>query len=805
MNNKAPDSTSPPSQKSPGGNPLQYLHPDSIYDEPYQEKTLDLSSYASLSSPARITETTDHCTTLSDGRRLVRIESPGEGIIRIRFSLPGATIAPSTTERLNLVHLDGMAPHPLSCRQEQESWVFSSNSVTLKLDPKTWDIAISDGAGRSLWQTVEGGMRFSSEDPDYSGQKFFCRSILGEDEHIFGFGARVSPPDRRGGSADIFSVKTGKVSGDYGGFPLPFFLSTRGYGIFLNNPWPHVYFDMGRAEPDRWFLQAPGGDCDIFFIAGPAFPQIIRRFTEITGRNPVVPRWMLGLWCSSLTFKSAEQALIDAGRLRTEGYPCDVFVFDGPWRGGKNFAAIYQQKQEYPSNDMEWHPDFGSGPEMIRDLKAKGIHTALHLNSRNFRPGTAAEGIAKGLLRQQGNEVIPRLLDKNADDYYQSLVAPRIQEGVDVWWTDHSDRVSGELQPGLPSRNLFGPLWNRLLAESMTVQGKTQDLSLSRGGGIGSQKYAIPWPGDTRCGMDALADDIWFMINGGLSGFTLTSADLGGFVPRGNPLKDYPSQEAVLAEMFDDENIARRVCHCLLFTPIPRIHNNWATIPKFPWNCSERIRPLYKQALIERYRLTPYIYSYLLESSRTGEPLLRPLVYHHPDDKEAPSWQTQFYLGDSLLIAPVTEPCIERWPVYLPAGRWTHLWSGRHYEGKQLVEIPAPLYEMSGLPVFVRDGAILVRQPASGFLEDRIPETLEFDIYPSERSVFELRESPEHSCNIRVELCGRNVGISVESNAGIARTFLMNVHDPASEGKVIQRKFVLPPSVGKEFVVALDQ
>ena len=102
----------------------------------------------------------------------------------------------------------------------------------------------------------------------------------------------------------------------------------------------------------------------------------------------------------------------------------------------------------------------------------------------------------------------------------------------------------------------------------------------------------------TRCGLDALIDDIWFIINAGLSGFPFTSADLGGFAVRGEPGDPgYETLEERDAEMFDDENIARRLCQALLYIPLPRVHNNWETTPKFPWNCSKAIQPLYRKAL----------------------------------------------------------------------------------------------------------------------------------------------------------------------------------------------------------------
>ncbi|MFN2168771.1 MAG: TIM-barrel domain-containing protein, partial [Anaerolineae bacterium] len=584
-------------------------HPDTLYDDLYVRETIDISGYRSLGGLQSTVSADETGITGRLGRHCFRFETWAPGVMRLRFA-PDAHLPPtSTTEELGLL-LNGVSGAPLDWSYEEPLLRFRDGLISVVFNTATADFEVRDAAGDCLLRSRNGGFRFADGAPDV-GPAYFAEFERLE-EAYFGFGGRIMKPDRTGHTADVFSVKTGKRSGDYGGFPLPYFISTRGYGLFLNNPWPHVYFDMGQTRRDSWFVHAPGGDCDLFVLAGPEFPDVIRRFTDMVGRIRTPVRWLLGFWCSSLGFASADQAIADARRLREERYPCDVFVFDGPWRSGRNFISVYAEGQDYPSCDFGWHPDFGDGPGMVRRLAELGIKTGLHINSRSFSPETAEDGLSRGLLRRQGKEVVPRVGVPEAETYYASLLVPRVAENIALWWTDHSDRVSGELAPGIPSRNLLGPLWNRLISSLMPNRDLSYPLSLSRGGGIGSQRFALPWPGDTRCGVDALIDDIWFMINAGLSGFPLTSVDLGGFAVRGEPLEDYAGPADRDAEMFADENIARRVCQAILYVPLPRIHNNWETTAKFPWHCSETLRPLYRQALEERYRLTPYWFSYAL-------------------------------------------------------------------------------------------------------------------------------------------------------------------------------------------------
>ncbi|WFB34996.1 glycoside hydrolase family 31 protein [Kiritimatiellota bacterium B12222] len=711
------------------------LHPDALYDDLYEQAEVDISSYMPLGGTFT-TEADDQGVTLASENACIRIDAWAEGIVRLRVNPTHSSPVSSPTEEFGLLEPRPEIPS-FSTREEGTLFILETSLLSLRIDTVTGGVELLRSASgtdnlftESMLKSVPGtGLRFDNSDADTPA---FYAEFEHADEAFHGFGGRIAPPNRTGQTVDIFSVKTGKRSGDYGGFPLPYFISSKGYGFFLNNPWPHVYFDMAKSATDRWSVHSPGGPCDIFFMAGPTQSDVVKRFTSIVGRPSSPARWLMGFWCCSLGFASGEQAIKDAKQLRRENYPCDVFVFDGPWRSGLNFINSYATGHDYPSCDFDWHPDFGDGPGMVRELDALGIKTGLHVNSRSFSPKATESGLAAGLLRQHGEEVVPRVGDATAEAHYISQLEPRVKEKVAIWWTDHADRVSGDVVPGIPSRNLFGPLWNRVIARMMPHSDDSCPMSLSRGGGIGSQRYALPWPGDTRCGVDALIDDLWFVINAGLSGFPFSSADLGGFAVRGEPGE--PGYETLAerdAEMFDDENIARRVCQALLYIPLPRIHNNWETTPKFPWNCSEEIQPLYRKAIEERYALTPYWYHYALNAADTGEPILRPLSYHHPEDVAALNCDDQFYLGEDLMMAPAYREGEEQRSVYLPEGEWINYWTGEQHVGPVTLEVSTPLMSLEGVAVFVRKGAIIPRQPVTPSLGNKLPESLELTVYPS--------------------------------------------------------------------------
>ncbi|MBO7389804.1 MAG: hypothetical protein J6U39_00020, partial [Clostridia bacterium] len=461
---------------------LLKIHPDALYDSEYLDYTLETDDYRPLELALKGEYKHEKGVTIitTSGREII-IENAFDNALRLRITQPGAMVDRTVTERLGLIKTDwDVAPYDY--KLEKGVITFSNARLTLVYDMNTNEYEFRSKDGKVLLKTKRGGARFTDKPADYSGMRSYTEFERIEGERYSGFGARIYKVDRTGESADIFAEKGGARVGDYGGFPIPYFLSSRGYGFFFNNPWPHVYFDMAKTEENEWFLSAPGGDYDVFLFCGTT-SEITRSYAKIVGTNQFPKKWLMGYWCSSLSFERAQGAIEDTGRMRREGYPCDAIVIDGPWRGGVNFIRDYLGGWGYPSDDYNWHPDFGDGVGMIKTLEKENIKTVLHINSCAFKPSTAVPAIAQGLLRQVKTETVPDVATERGIEYYKTFLVPRIKDGVTQWWTDHSDRVSGEVLPGIPSRNLFGAMWNRVLSDVMAEYGVKNHMALSRGGG----------------------------------------------------------------------------------------------------------------------------------------------------------------------------------------------------------------------------------------------------------------------------------------------------------------------------------
>lgn len=753
---------------------LLKIHPDALFDSEYVDYMLETDDYKSpvlaFKGEYKHEKGVTIITTL--GRKII-IENCFENTLRLRITQPGVCVDKTVTERLGLIKTDWDV---LGYDYKFDNGViyFSNGRLTLVFDMNTNEFAFKTTDGKTLVKTKNGGARFSKAAADYSGMRSYTEFERIGDERYSGFGARICKVDRTGTSADIFSTKGGARVGDYGGFPIPYFISSAGYGLFFNNPWPHVYFDMAKTNENEWFINAPGGDYDIFVFCGNT-SEIIKSYARIMGTNQFPKKWLTGYWCSSLSFERAQGAIDDMGRMRSEGYPCDAIVIDGPWRGGVNFIRDYVSGWGYPSDDYNWHPDFGDGVGMIKKLEKDNIKTVLHINSCAFKPSTAVAGIAQGLLRQVKAETVPDVATQRGIDYYKTFLVPRIKDGVTQWWTDHSDRVSGEVLPGIPSRNLFGSLWNRAISDTMAENGVQGHMSLSRGGGIGSQRYALPWAGDTQFGIHRFKEDIWYIINASMAGFTLCGYDLGGFM-RGKGVEISPDEM-----QFDVDNISRRFCQSLIFCPMPRMHNGQESQAKWPWNCPEETRDLYRDCLQYRYRFTPTVYSYAINGSKSGEPIIRPMFYNNMDKSKLYAIDDQFYLGDYILIAPVTEAGVDKRDVYLPEGTWVNMWTKERFAGEQTVVYDAPMFKKEGLPMFIKVGGGVAYQPDCMSLYDRVPEELRVELYADTAAELLLNENETVTNKFSCRKNGDAFEVFAENNSDIDREYTVVIYADGKE------------------------
>lgn len=729
----------------------QRLHPNIAGTDKYTWKEIDINRHYQTGDLSGIKITSDSRITADYARASFALTVIERNIIRISL-----LSTENQRDKLDELETGIINNSPAECNfsvsEKPDSAVINAEGFTLELLRNNFGFSLSNSKGIEVLNCKD--LKLKKTDKGYST---IAKFKLSEKDRFFGFGGRSQQLDRRGLTMDMFATKVARERGDYGGYPMPFFINPAGYGFILNNPWPHTYFDLGYASSDTWLYYTPDGPMDLYIMTGDNFRDILDLYYRLTGRPVLPPKWMFGLWFCWAGRTTADDYEKWMKRFRKEKWPIDVAVIDSWWRGG----MVNADGEGGEGKNLGWDEiNFGNGPDLINKLHNMGIKVGLHLNTRMYTDKVRSEGLKKGFLRKSDyGQTVPVLCDNESAKWNWNLHKPRVDEGADLWWTDDGERVEGFLNNGLPSRNLFGQLWNQFLFNNMRGCGKDRSMVLSRSGWMGAQRFTIPWPGDTKPGVDRIKQDLWYSLNLAVSGVPFNTVDLGGFFP--------------YDPMHTDANVIRRMVHGFLLFPVPRLHNHPDKPPKLPWRYSEKVQKLFRYYLELRYRLFPYIYSAAVEAVKNSVPVTRPLAFDYSDDTVALECYTQLLLGPGMLMAPVVEEGHLDRMVYLPAGRWVNYWTGEIFNGNSNVLVESPLYEKHGLPVFVKTDSIIPYRPLKQYNQEEPEEFIMLDLYPETRSRYRLWEDEENYSEISYCFSGNILHIKLNNNSSITRTYML--------------------------------
>ncbi|HEY1604882.1 MAG TPA: TIM-barrel domain-containing protein [Allosphingosinicella sp.] len=604
-------------------------------------------------------------------------------------------------------------------------------------------LVVTDRAGRTILADDADPIRLQ-------GHGFTLRKALQRAEHIFGLG------DKTGGSLDRRGESFVDWNTDAYGFTsatdpiyksIPFYLGVGGeggsYGLLFDNSW-RAWFDFGHREAGITAFGAPDGPIDYYVIAGPSIAEVVRRYTDLTGKAPLPPLWSLGYQQSRYSYMSADEVRSVAARLRAERVPTDVIWLD----------IDFQDRKRPFTVDKTTFPDL---PGLVRDLGREGIRLVaiadLHVAAapgQGYAPydsGVAGnhfvhnpDGSAYVGKVWPGPSVFPDFTDAGTRAWYGTLFRPLTDAGIAGIWNDMNEPsvfetpnltmpldavhhvASDDFVPRTATHaeihNVFGMENIRATHDGLlTLRPDERPFVMTRASYAGGQRYAVTWTGDNSATWDHLKLAVHQLINLGLSGFSWAGADVGGFTGGPSP------------------ELMTRWFEIATFTPIFRDHSAKDTPRAEPWVDGPEQLAIRRRYVDERYRLLPYLYALADENSRTGDPVMRPVFYDYPQALNAPCDQDMaFTLGRALLVAPPPHPeSSYPYDVCLPAGGWYDLWTGRPVAATngtapfdRIPETP----RLDRLPVFVRAGTILPSQPLIRSTAETPEGPLSLDVYP---------------------------------------------------------------------------
>ena len=593
------------------------------------------------------------------------------------------------------------APSPMLIREpaKDTSWKLApiaggyryssvAGSVTILENP--WHIEFRDAQGRVLTKTFHTSDGAAQLDPilpfsfirrasDYSRSVAAVFS-LAPGEKLFGCGESFTRLDKRGQKVvlwanDANGVETGRMYK-----PIPFFMSNRGYGMFVHTSAPAT-FDFGASFGDTNALLLGDDELDLFVFLG-APKDILDEYTALTGKPSMPPLWSFGLWMSRITYFSEDETRAVAAKLRENRIPSDVIHLDTGW-----FEHDWRCDYQFSKTR------FQDPAKMIADLKRDGFHISLW-QLPYFVPNNSLfpEIVAKGLAVKDGKGNLPyedAVLDFTNPatvEWYQGKIAGLLKMGVGAIKVDFGEAaplngIYANGRSGFYEHNLYPLRYNQAVAD-ITRQITGENIMWARSAWAGSQRYPLHWGGDSGAQDSSMAATLRGGLSFGLSGFTFWSHDIGGFAAK------------------TPEELYRRWMPFGMLTSHSRCHG---TPPKEPWGYSAAFMDDFRRADEMKYRLMPYVYAQAKDSSERGLPMLRALFIEYPGDPGSWLVEDEYLFGSDILVAPLMESGVSARDVYLPPGQWIDYQSGKVYAGGwhniAAGQIPVVM--------LVRDGAVV--------------------------------------------------------------------------------------------------
>jgi alpha-glucosidase len=574
-----------------------------------------------------------------------------------------------------------------------------------------------------------------------------------EDEGYYGLGDKAGPMNRRDRSFTMWNTDAyaWQESTDPLYKTIPFFIGLRKglvYGIFFDNTW-RSSFDFGKEGHDFYSFGAEGGEINYYFFAGPTPAKIVQDFTALVGHTKLPPLWTLGFQQSRYSYEPEERVYEIAKTFRDKKIPADAIYLDIDYQD-KNTPFTINRK-EFPTFE-----------KLIMDLSAEGFHTVLitdlHIKKEadhGYAPydtGAKEDVFVKRADATTfvgavwpGESVFPDFTLARAREWWGGLYKNFTDMGAAGFWNDMNEPSvfltptktmpldvrhrldDGTTLPHLAIHNVYGMENVRATEEGLLkLRPNERPFVLTRAAYAGAQRYAATWTGDNVSVWNHLGMSTPMLLSMGISGYGMVGDDIGGFAGSPTP------------------TLLTRWIEAGAFNPIYRDHTAKGTADQEPWVHGPKHEAIRKRFIEERYRLLPYIYTSVEEMTRTGIPLMRPLLLAYPQSPEFFNDDGEFLFGPDLFVSPVTTELQDEKVIQLPPGSWYDYWTGEKSSEKELKKLKPALDQV---PVYVRAGAIVPRQPVVQNTGETPKGPLELRVYPGPDCKGSLYEDDGHSLN----------------------------------------------------------
>lgn len=651
--------------------------------------------------------TLHHCTQVRDVRVLpdrvlvyasyARILHRGMTLVGPLFTLCFKAPQPDILS-LTVEHFQGIArkeplfalheePCALRVEQDGDTIVIAAGDLRAVITKDVFSLSF-EYAGKRLTGLRDRHLGYAD-----TPQGRFMRAKLdvGVGEKLYGLGERFTPFVRNGQSIDIWNEDGGTAS-ELAYKNIPFYVSNRGYGVFVNST-DRVSYELCSEAVTSAQFSVPGEKLQFMILAGPTMKQAISRFTSLTGRPALPPAWSFGLWLTtSFTTEYSEETINEFvdGMLARE-IPLSVFHFDCFWMRESEWCNFQWDSAMFPD-----------AQGMLNRLRAKGLRICVWINPYIAQKSPLfAEGMANGYLLKRANGDVWQwdrwqagmgLVDFTNPDacaWYQRQLKQLMDMGVDSFKTDFGERIPTDCvyhdgsDPVL-MHNYYTQLYNQTVFELLERErGVGEACVFARSATVGGQQYPVHWGGDSSSNYPSMAESLRAGLSLCMCGFAFWSHDISGFEDMATP------------------DVYKRWAAFGLLSTHSRLHGSSSY--RVPWLFGEEAVDVVRHFARLKCRLMPYLFSMAVHARDTGEPVMRACVLEFPDDPACEELDRQYMLGDRLLVAPVfREDGIAEY--YLPEGSWTHLLTNEEVRAGGWRR---EAYDYFSLPLFVRENTLI--------------------------------------------------------------------------------------------------
>jgi alpha-glucosidase (family GH31 glycosyl hydrolase) len=524
---------------------------------------------------------------------------------------------------------------------------------------------------------------------------------LTKNEVLYGGGARALDMNRRGNRLPLFN------RADYGyetrselmNYTMPIVLSSKKYMIHFDNA-PIGYLDLDSKGDNTLTYETISGRKTYQVIVGESWYDLLDNYTDLTGRQPLLPRWALGNFSSRFGYHSQKETLATVAKFKQDSIPVDAIILDLYWFGKELKGTM---------GNLEFFKDsFPNPKQMIKELRAKNVETilitepfvlttSLKWNEAEFMNVLAKDALGNPATYDFyfGNTGLIDIYSDKGNTWFKNIYKGLSNLGVTGFWGDlgepevHPNWVQHVKGSADEVHNIYGHDWAKLVYEaSLEAHPNLRPFILMRAGSSGSQRYGmVPWSGDVSRSWGGLQSQPKIALQMGMQGLAYMHSDLGGFA----------------GANLDDELYVRWLQYGV-FQPIYRPHAQ-EDVPSEPVFRSEKAKKLTKEAIEMRYRMLPYNYNLMALNHMNGAPLMRPLFFEEPSNPELFDYSSAYLWGQDLLVSPVLEAGKTEQTVYFPGDTiWFDFYTDEPIEGGQTQTVQL---KENSIPTYVKAGAFI--------------------------------------------------------------------------------------------------